>query len=168
MSGLLFLKTDDFSVGNSVKGPVLRHEINGFSLVLFYSVQCPHCRNLIPIFKRLPGSVGGCQFGMINVSSNKECITMSKGTIAPIEYVPYIILYIDGMPFMRYNGPHDPSELKRFVLEVAAKVQSSKKLSRATITESERAIPAYCIGRPLWGQTDVEYLIFDDGYKSAQ
>jgi thioredoxin-like negative regulator of GroEL len=166
MSGLLFLTTDDFNVGKSVKGPVLRHSIPGFSIVLFYSVQCKHCQKLIPMFKRLPGSVGGCQFGMINVSSNKAAVKMSAGTIAPIEYVPYIILYVDGMPFMRYSGPHELSELKRFVLEVATKVRGSKKLSKGVVRNSEKTIPAYCIGQPLYGRTDVEYLIWDEGYKS--
>ena len=43
--------------------------------------------------KQLPGTVTGCQFGMINVSKNKKTIRMSKNTITPLTYVPYIILY---------------------------------------------------------------------------
>jgi thioredoxin-like negative regulator of GroEL len=127
MSGLLFLTSDDFLVEKSNKGDILCTNIPGFSLILFYSTQCVHCQSLIPIFKKLPGTIGGCQFGMINVTSNKECVRMSKDTIAPITYVPYIVLYIQGKPFMRYGGPHDGSEIKRFVLEVSNKVQNKQK-----------------------------------------
>ena len=74
MSGLLFLTADDFQLVKGVKGNIMCTGIQGFSLILFYSVQCEHCQSLIPIFKTLPGTVGGCQFGMINVSNNKQCV----------------------------------------------------------------------------------------------
>ena len=126
MSGLLFLSNEDFNIAKGAKGNILCTSIPGFSLILFYSTQCPHCANLIPIFKKLPGTIGGCQFGIINVSTNKQCIKMSKETIAPVTYVPYIILYVAGKPFMRYQGPHEISEINRFVLEVAQKVNKKE------------------------------------------
>ena len=167
MSGLLFLSSDDFSVNKGSNGNILCHGIRGFSLILFYSTQCTHCQTLIPIFKRLPGTIGGCQFGMINVSSNKQCVRMSKDTIAPIDYVPYIVLYIQGKPFMRYNGPHDGSEIRRFVIEVANKVQSKQQFSKENVKESKdgKGIPEFSIGRPLYGPDEkVCYLNFDDAY----
>ena len=111
MSGLLFLTSDDFNVQRGVKGPILCNNIRGFSLILFYSTQCEYCQNLIPIFKQLPGSVGGCQFGMINVSHNKQCVLQSRETIAPITEVPYVIMYVNGKPYIRYKGPHDLERL---------------------------------------------------------
>ena len=118
MSGLLFLTSDDFNVAKGTKGNILCNSIPGFSLILFYSNQCPHCGNLLPIFKRLPGTIGGCQFGMLNVSSNKLCVKMSKSTIVPIQYVPLLILYINGRPFIKYSGAHEENEIKNFILEV--------------------------------------------------
>ena len=167
MSGLLFLSSEDFSVVKGNKGNILCHSIPGFSLILFYSTQCVHCQNLIPLFKKLPGTIGGCQFGMINVSSNKQCVQMSKDTIAPISYVPYIVLYIQGKPFMRYNGPHDAEEIKRFVIEVANKIQSKQTFSSENVKEPQngKGIPEFSIGKPLYGQDDdVCYLNFNDAY----
>jgi thiol-disulfide isomerase/thioredoxin len=166
MSGLLFLSSEDFSVAKGTKGDILCHSIPGFSLILFYSTQCTHCQSLIPIFKRLPGTIGGCQFGMINVSVNKQCVRMSKDTVAPITYVPYIVLYINGRPFMRYQGPHDAGEIQKFVLAVAEKVQNKQKFSSEAVKEDPRGgIPAYTIGHPLCGPDDkVCYLDFDDAY----
>ena len=68
MSGLLFLAIEDFVLSKGTKGNILCTSIPGFSLILYYSTQCPHCQTLIPIFKKLPGSINGCQFGIINIS----------------------------------------------------------------------------------------------------
>lgn len=164
MSGLLFLSSDDFVLSKGTKGNILCTSIPGFSLILFYSTQCPHCQNLLPIFKRLPGSINGCQFGIINVSTNKNCIRLSKDTISPITYVPYIILYINGRPFLRYSGPSIESEIRRFVFEVAQKVQSKQKFSNEQVKEDVRGhIPAFTIGIPKCDE-DVCYLEFDDAY----
>jgi thiol-disulfide isomerase/thioredoxin len=166
MSGLLFLTSDDFVVQKGVNGDVLCNTIPGFSLILFYSTHCVHCKTLVPIFKQLPGTIGGVQFGMINVSVNKNCVKMSKDTIAPISYVPYIILYIGGKPFMKYNGPSDIEEIKRFVLEVAKKVKAKQKFSSDNVKEDPKGgIPLYTIGKPLYGDDDkVCYLNWDDAY----
>jgi len=168
MSGLLFLNSDDFSIVEGHKGNIMCHNIPGFSLILFYSTQCIHCQTLIPIFKTLPGTIGGCQFGIINVSSNKLCVKMSKNTVAPISYVPYIVLYIQGKPYMRYNGPHDVSEITRFVVEVADKIKSKQQFTSENVKENVKSgIPEYTIGHPLCGPEDkICYLPFDDAYQS--
>ena len=65
----------------------------------------PNCYivKFIPIFNLR--TLTGCQFGMINVNKNKNIIRLSKQTISQITFVPYIILFINGKPFMRYDGP---------------------------------------------------------------
>ena len=168
MSGLHFLTSDDFEIQRGPKGPILCTNLQGFSLILFYSTQCDYCQAFIPIFKRLPGSVGGCQFGMINVSHNKQCVMKSRQTIAPIKEVPYIILYVNGKPYMRYRGPQDPREIGRFIVEVSQKVQTNQSFSKTDqrIKEDPRTgIPAYTIGHPLYGPDDkVCYLDFEEAY----
>jgi thiol-disulfide isomerase/thioredoxin len=165
MSGLLFLSADDFTVNKGTKGNILCHSIPGFSLILFYSTQCEHCQKLIPIFKKLPGTIGGCQFGMVNVSANKAVIKMSKDTVTPITYVPYIVLYINSKPFMKYAGPHDTGEIRRFVFEVAQKVNTKQKFSDEQVKEDVRGgIPAYTIGHPLYGEDNCTYLEFEEAY----
>jgi len=166
MSGLLFLTSADFQKQNGQKGPILATNIQGFSLILFYSTQCSHCKTLIPIFKGLPGTVGGCQFGMINVSHNKQCVLLSRETIAPIKVVPYIILYINGKPYMRYHGPHDKKEIGRFIVEVAQKFQKNENFVKdKRVKDDPTGIPAYTIGKPLYGpDAKVCYLEFDNAY----
>ncbi len=171
MSGLLFLQTDDFSILKGNKGNILCHNIRGLSIILFYSTNCQYSRALIPIFKRLPGQIGGCQFGMINVSVEKHIILKSKETISEIKYVPLIILYVAGKPFIRYDGPHDENEIKRFIFEVCNKIQTKEKFSNkekaassVSVNDGKRNVPSYAAGQPLWGDSDDFYLEFAEAY----
>jgi len=168
MSGLLFLQAGDFSIQSGTKGDILCNSIRGISLILFYSTKCEHCQALIPIFKRLPGTIGGCQFGMINVTMEKDIVRMSSNTISPIKYVPLIILFVNGKPFIRYDGPHDENEIRKFLVEVTTKLQTKDKFSSDKVKESknEREIPAYTVGHPLCGQDNVSYLEFEEAYPS--
>ena len=99
---------------------------------------------------------------------------MSRDTIAPIQVVPYIILYINGKPYMRYQGPHVKGEISRFVVEVSKNVQSKQKLITRDGEQAEKikvspngGIPAYTLGQPLFGPDDkVCYLEFNSAYGS--
>ena len=171
MSGLLFLSHEDFNIQKTDKGTVMCSTIiSGFSLILFYSTHCGFCKDLIPIFKKLPGTIGGCHFGMINVSSNRQCVEMSQNTIAPIKYVPYIVLYYNGMPFMVYKGPSNADEIRRFVVEVANNIQKKQQFSKEKVKETaDEGIPAYCTGKPISGDKNqlVCYINFED-YEKLQ
>jgi len=177
MSGLLFLTADDFTVENGTKGKILCNPIPSFSLVLFYSNQCNHCKTLVPIFKKLPGTIGGCQFGLLNVGTNMKVVQKSKETVTEIQYVPLIILYINGKPFMRYAGKYNQAEIVQFVVSMSKRVQTKEafvnKGNKTTlkpdpaVTEDPRGgIPAFSIGKPLKGdgRFDVCYLNFQSAY----
>lgn len=159
---LLFLTHEDFFLGKGAKGSIMCTDIRGFSLVLFYSTQCEYCQQLIPIFKRLPDIVSGCQFAMINISKNRQLINLARNTIAPLQYVPYVVLYIDGKPYMRYDGPHDENQIRQFILEVANQIQ--QKPNFAPSSNGKKELPAYTIGNPLCGDNEVCYLEYDDAY----
>ncbi len=167
MSGLLFLTHEDFSLVPCPKGNLLCTNIKGFSLKLFYSTACEHCQTLIPIFKRLPGTINGCQFGIVNVSTNKPLIVMSRESIAPIEYVPYIVLYNNGRPYMRYNGPHVMSEIQRFVYEVASNLQNRTAFAPDVLKKEGKPIPEYCIAKPKCDEL-VCYLQMDEAYVQSR
>jgi hypothetical protein len=167
MSGLLFLTAEDFGVQKGTKGDILCNNVPGFSLILFYSTHCKFCQTLIPIFKRLPGTIGGCQFGMVNVSSNRQIVEMSESTISPIKYVPYIVLHVNGKPFMSYKGPSDEGEIRRFVMEVAGNLQKKQQFSKERVKEpSSTGIPEYTIGIPISGGKNdaVCWLTFNEAY----
>lgn len=167
MSALLYLSSKDFDVVQGQKGRVMCNRIRGFSLLLFFSNACHHCGDLIPIFKKLPGTISGCQFGLINVSADKNCVAMSRGTLSEIQYVPYIVMYVDGKPVMKYAGPYDITEIKRFVLEVSKRIKSKQTFANnSAVTKDPRGgIPAYTLGKPLYGpDSKICYLKWNHAY----
>jgi hypothetical protein len=169
MSGLLYLSNNDFKVTNGVNGPILCTNIKGLSLILYYSNQCKYCGTVISIFKKLPGSLMGCQFGIVNVSMSKEVVKASAKTNTPLEYVPFILLYVDGRPFMSYDGKHDITDIINFIKDAISKLQQQKKFSNANtvgdrIQSSTKAVPGYTTGHPLYGNR-VCYLESDKCYK---
>jgi thioredoxin-like negative regulator of GroEL len=166
MSGLLFLTQDDFFVGKGSKGNLLCHSIKGVSLVFFYSTRCNYCQSFIPVYKSLPGNIKGCHFAMVNVSQNPDVVAMSKDTICEIKYVPYIVLYVNGKPYIRYDGPYEVKDVAEFVIEVSNKLQSKEQFVPSDkIKIPEKSIPAYCIGTPI--SERISYLNFDHAYNKT-
>lgn len=167
MAGLLYLQNDDFEIRRGTRGNILCHGIEGFSMILFYSTQCVHCQGLIPIFKRLPGTIHGCQFGMVNVSTFRDIIAKSRQTIVPINYVPYMIFYYNGKPFMIYKGEYDMRSIQNFIVEMYNNIQRKQEFSRGTVKnvkqETEDSIPEYCTGIPVCSDK-VCYLEFMTAY----
>lgn len=167
MSGLLFLTDDNFSLANTSKGDVLGISTRAITLVLFYSTQCPYCEPFIHIFKKMPGTVSGCQFGMINISTNRSVVEKSKNTIMPLTYVPYIVLYNNGQPIMSYDGPPSEQELQNFIMSIVETNHAKQQFvpdRRSEPAEPPSAIPAYTIGIPK--NTEKCYFSWDTAYKS--
>lgn len=166
-SGLLFLNSQDFQLNQGKNGTLLTTKIPGLSLLLFCSPRCPHSNNLLPIFKKLPTLINGCNFGIINVSKNRQLVQMSQQSITPITYVPYILLFVNGKPYMVYNGPHTEQNITEFVVEVANKLpkQSKEKFISHEEEETPNKIPEYSLGVPLFGKDNITYLTEADAYK---
>ena len=147
MNSLIYLTPSDFDIQ-------MHHNISGLSIVLFYAPSCHHSMNILPIIKRLPKSMSGkgCQFGVLNVGYYKDIISKSQTSNTPLTYVPYIVMYNDGIPFIKYEGEPTEDGLISFILSVIDKRYNDiKKKTRE-----------YCEGQPLCGDDDVCYLIVDE------
>lgn len=126
MSGILFLGSDDFCVRAGENGNMLcLSGWKGLTLIMFYSKECKFCDNLILKFKQLPTIVNGCKFGMVCVNRNMDVVEKSKNTISPIEYVPDVILFVDGIPYIRYDGPHEIGDIKNFIFTVYERLRKT-------------------------------------------
>ena len=173
-SAPLFLDTNDFQLtqieNQGEKKIILTTQIPGLSLLLFYSPRCKYSNQILPVFKRLPQSITNCQFGLINVSNNRQLVQMSNQSITPIQYVPYIILYLHGQPYMIYNGPHNQQDIRSFVIEIATKLSTKDREKFHQEDEEDiskgirREIPEYSWGQPLYGKMDVTYLTEEFAY----
>jgi hypothetical protein len=198
MSGILFLGNDDFVVRAGENGNMLcLNGWKGLTLIVFYSKECQFCHKTLSIFKQLPQIVNGCKFGMVCVNRNMEVVEKSKNTIAPIEYVPDIILFVDGIPYIRYDSPHEIEDIKTFIFSVYEKLQktcfsedanknaqsrSPPAMSHEALQQQQRGggaarppvtnpIPEYTVGIPVSGSRHVTercYLDFKTAYPNRQ
>lgn len=178
---LLFFSQDDFTLRHHQDSIKLCTKVKGLSLIFFYSEKCDHCHIFFPIFKDLPKSVGGCMFGSINISHNKNLIASSKKSTTPLEYVPYIILYIDGVPFMRYDGDRSLEGIRSFIFQVASSLQQTsnddnthgrrlanesgmeaKLNSMDGVQQNKQKVNEYTLGQPK--KKEVCYLTLDSAY----
>lgn len=191
-SGIYFLNEDDFILRENTKGKLLgiKENFNGLTLLLFYSRECQFCEKLLAQFKQLPSLIMGCKFGMVNINQNPTVVDISKTTISPITYVPDLILYVNGLPYMRYDGPGEIENIKEFIIDIYQKLQKTSFLQnqngqhQSSTTENEiqtttsshaeieDEIPAYSVGKPLCGTSKDAYgkcyLDFDDAYIASK
>lgn len=181
MSALLFLTSEDFEVRSGPKGPILTSGVKGFNLIMFYSDSCGICKTKsIPMIRRLPGTINGCQFSLAKVDS--KLIEMSRATIKPLTYVPCMILYYDSKPFMEYRdtGNYDPNDVRKFIIDVSSNLQARQQFSSgqqqgqpagAQQQQNPNAVPddlrkEYSLGVPIYGDMKgpVCYLSWDQAY----
>ena len=175
---IIYLSTEDFYVpktNNPSDHVKLCIRMVGLSFVYFSSNNCKYCDEFLPIFKELPTLIGGCHFGTINVSNNMNLVKVSMKSTTPIKYVPYCIMYIDGVPFMRYDGNRNKEQIKTFVFEIAGRLQmksdpvidkfSQKFKNKDSVSpESNDIVPTYTRGGKPKNSEDVCFLTLSDAY----
>jgi hypothetical protein len=112
-------------------------------------------------------------------------IEKSKSTVAPITYVPDVILYVNGMPYVRYDGAHEIEHIKNFIITIYQKIQKTSFIdgtkenyqnntnnpenqdNKQYTQEPASEIPAYTLGKPLCGNNKKDgvcYLNFQKAY----
>jgi thioredoxin-like negative regulator of GroEL len=127
ITGIYFLSSKDFSLKESIEGKLLSldNDIKGIQLVLFYSNTCEFCDNVMKEFKKLPEKVMGCSFSMINVNHNNDVVQLSKQTVSPLTYVPELILFIDNLPYIKYEGDPTIDEIQKFIRSVSNTIEKN-------------------------------------------
>lgn len=151
MTGIYFLSTKDFNVKDSIDGKLLSldADIKGINLVLFYSNECKYCDEVHNEFKKLPQHIFGCNFSMINLNQNPNVVSISKTTLTPLNYVPELILYIDNLPYTKYEGDVKVSEIQSFVREISNNLENHSFTSTNSSVKEEKKIEITDEERPF-------------------
>ena len=112
---MLYLDSKHFQTnGNSVNIGV-----NGFSVVLFYSNNCRHCHTMGDIFDKLDKGLNGVTIAKVLLDDNKDLINTLKQSGVELKYVPFVVFFAKGEPYMIYSGPNELKALTDFIVEVA-------------------------------------------------
>lgn len=164
---LKYLTASNFEVLQGQKGRILCNNLQGISVVLFYSKDCVYCQNALPIFNKLPSSIRSVTFCALNVTNHPSIVNMSNETIDPIRVVPYIVLYVNSKPFVRYKGKFTYNDIGEFVFELSKRLQSKQRFTISnkdndTEVIDNEVIPPYAICKEYNCSSDgVCYLNFN-------
>ena len=170
---LFYLKYGDFHIKQGTDAPLLCHGMQHISLVLFHSTQSAYSQQVAPIFKMLPEVIRGCQFGIVHIGQNMHLVEMSQQTNTPIEYVPLIIMYVNGIPYMEYKGPADLQNMRHFIVTQYNAIEKqisfthqnngsvySQQSNQQNVfyNPNHRKIPQFSLGVPTYGDDMRQYL----------
>lgn len=168
MNTFQYLEDKNFYLSKGQGGKVLLStNVEGVSFVFFFSTKCPNCSPGLDIFRRLKDKFTSIKFCVININENPSVIQKSAQSCTPIEYVPYLILYYNGKPFLRYDGDIVLDHLVKFLVEVMKRIESKVKFSKGGSEESE--VPGYTEGTPynvVCNQNKC-YIKWDKAYGTA-
>lgn len=78
--------------------------------IFFYSPNCPHCKEVLPIYEKLADTMDDVVFGKINVLNQRE-ITLKNG----IDSVPTIIFYCESKRLGKMRGEINETLLKNTI-----------------------------------------------------
>jgi len=161
----MFLTVNDFFIKNRE----LCNKIPGYSFIFFTSNDCRYCNDVKPHFDKLSQAIQGCSFAYMDVAQNyQQIVQMADRTNNRIEYVPLLILYINGSRIAQYfpdeeNPQNNYENMINFIFYHTNK-NKDPGAGRAE-NDKQSDIPAYTIGIPgNLASKRVCYLSFDSAY----
>jgi len=174
-SGIIELHAESFKKMKGNRGFVLGiPNAQNLTLVMFYSIQCTYCDLAMPELEKLsrfildnnlPINIAVC-----DIMKNKKVIQESADTVDPIKFVPYMPIYLDEKPYLRYNGKKTAEEMLNYLIEVLKRVDTRQKfVQRQQVKEEERTQTSQAEGVPynVVCEGDVCYLTQDELFGTA-
>ena len=174
---ILYLRPDNFFVNQYGE---LCNTVKGMSFVMFTSKQCVFCHEIQPTFKKLSKCIRGCTFVEMDVDQQYQKIrSIASSSSTPINFVPYLLFYINGRPMSRYvpeeqNPSANFDKMRQFLLMQSQHQSPSTPVthtsasttgSHTTTQPPKQNIPEYSIGKPVCSGQNVCYLGYNKAYK---
>lgn len=127
-SSIHHLNADDFSIENGK----LVTAVRGLSLVLFYKrAGCKYSAEYYPRFTDLPNRIRGVTFAVVNVDDNMTLVARSKQTSTPINHVPKMLLFTEGLPYVEYTKkPFANDGVISFLTEISNSLNQQRRASQ--------------------------------------
>ncbi len=138
MNGLLHLGEKDFYIEQGQKGPVVCTSLKGIVFVFFHADkgQCHHCDLADPEFSQLPQFVSGSKFACCNLYRCPMLQQKSLQTITPFKKVPAFIVFVNGKPFMNYEGERTLKHFAEFMQNVFKILNKQQSFNNGQKTSS--------------------------------
>lgn len=130
-------------------------------MVLFYSKECQHSLDFLPVYDNLDRKVNHILLFKMNIDTmeNREVVDRSAGTIDELEYTPTVIFYQDGKPVSKLEGVMHEHDLRRFIQSVNESIQASTRQIMERGGDPDDNVRLYFINPPpnmRYGRTPVK------------
>lgn len=109
------LSSQNFSLSGRGQKQFLNINLQGAVLCFFKMDSCPSCKGFEPIFLRLASEEPKINYAIINLSSSRDVVSLSRKSTTQITAVPFLLLFVNGGPHAKYNGKKSIQPLKSFI-----------------------------------------------------
>lgn len=166
---IVYLTPSDFYV---TRNNELANNIKGFSVVFFKSSTCKYCKDVEPAFHNASSSLQGCTFAVMDVDQdNSQIVRISNTTLNKLKYVPYVVLYANGIPTAVFNQNEsnpdaNTSLLKEFIIKTTAQIKAGVKSTTGQQQGTQqRRVCETSTGIALFGNSKRHYMRSEHAYK---
>ena len=109
------LTSNNFSLSERGGKKFLNINLPGAVLCFFKMNGCPGCKGFEPIFHQLAAEENRVNYAILNVSTSRDVVSMSRKSTTSIETVPSLLLFVNGGPHARFNGKKAIQPLRSFI-----------------------------------------------------
>jgi hypothetical protein len=142
------------------------------TLIMFYSVQCTYCEQAFPELDKLAKFVEEnnlpIQIAVCDILKNKKVIEESADTVDPIKFVPYMPIYMNEKPYLRYNGKKTAEDMLNYLIEVLKRVDTRQKFVQHKEEEEPKATASEGIPYNVVCEGNVCYITQDEIYNGPK
>lgn len=131
MSNLLVLDDQSFFLDSNRQGggapsrTTMKLRIGGAVVVLFTMPRCRGCNAFKPTFAQLASSHTRLTFATADLAVLKSVVNISRASTTPLQSVPTLILYSDGVPRAKFKGNMNLSSVESFLAKGLTAISTS-------------------------------------------
>lgn len=160
---IIYLSPRNFGI-NTVDGKkLLCTSITGISVILFFSPQkCAYSMPAVQEYKSISSSINGVTLAAVNIDQHIDIIKLSRQTITTIDSVPYIMLYLNGIPRQIFPESYSftGNNMYNFITSVSSVIMQSTKSQQDKSQKKEIQKSTICyIGEPVMGKSRKTTLV---------
>jgi len=117
MANVVQLDDQSFYLDSSTGGAksTLKLRIGGAVLVMFTMPKCRGCNTFKPKFFEIASTHPRINFALCDLSDVKNLVAKSRASTTPLQSVPTLILYAEGIPRAKFKGAMQIPSVSSFI-----------------------------------------------------
>lgn len=140
---MIELTPQNFNIIKTSKGDLVEYLDKELTVILFYKndENIKYSNEFKRIFSEIEETDFECKFACIDVDEYPEQLEIASKTKTPINYVPYVVVYAQGRPYMSYSGKINSEEIVKLITYV----QLMQTVTASIQFDTKSIIPMYVV-----------------------